>query len=88
MKKAIFLVGYLLLTSIVIAQNIKQDYSLIKVSENNELGFNYPYYLYVLKTLSQSSHVQKVITLLVVPNNTGTLSDSILVHENVIKNKY
>lgn len=49
--------------------------SLRKIPANPGAGFNYPYLLYIPKEVNTES------TILVVPNNTGTVNDTFSVHE-------
>jgi hypothetical protein len=56
---------------------IKND-SVIIIKKNPEKGFHYDYILY----LPKETPLNKKTFLLVEPNNTGKLSDSIEVHEN------
>lgn len=76
---------FVLFPSALLSQNEKQKYDLIKVNIDSSSGFNYPYYLYIPKSLYENQNNEKKITLLVVPNNTGSLSDSIEFHEQAVK---
>jgi len=61
---------------------------LVKVSKKENKGFNYPYYLFIPKTLDRN----KKNHLYVEPNNTGTVSDDFKVHDkaarNLVENSY
>ncbi len=56
----------------------KINLGLIKVEANSAKGFNWPYYLNVPNS-------SKSATLLVMPNNTGTVTDDQTVHDNSAK---
>jgi hypothetical protein len=56
------------------------DYQTLKIPENPGKGFHWPYYLCVPKNLSART------ILLVEPNNTGTWSDDIAVHDQAALN--
>ena len=56
------------------------DYQTLKVPENPAKGFHWPYYLCIPDNLSTRS------ILLVEPNNTGTWSDDIAVHDQAALN--
>lgn len=60
----------------------------VKVEANTEKGFSYPYYLYVPAELRSSAEAQKQThTILVLPNNTGKIDDSLEVHEADVKKR-
>jgi len=53
--------------------------TVVRMRQNKSKGFNYPYYLFVPKGLSGPVH------LLVEPNNTGRISDALIIHERRVK---
>lgn len=61
-------------------QNVSQVKSQIyKVSAASQKGFSFPYYLYIPSTIV--TNLGKDIPLIVVPNNTGTTTDDLAIHE-------
>jgi hypothetical protein len=50
---------------------------IIQVKANTQAGFNFPFYLFVPKAFDKA----KKVHLLVEPNNTGTTSDDLEVHQ-------
>jgi poly(3-hydroxybutyrate) depolymerase len=58
----------------------------VKVQAQPNKGFSYPYYLYVPPALQRDAKNKKQTrTLLVIPNNTGEISDDLSVHEAKVK---
>jgi hypothetical protein len=55
---------------------------LIKVSEKENKGFNFPYYLLIPREIKQNSNVY----LYVEPNNTGYVTDDLNIHDKSAKN--
>jgi len=81
MKKTLKL---LFLTYLIIATagcNEANANTLIKIPGNPQEGFNYPYYLYIPANTDKKS----LLYLLVEPNNTGTVSDSLKIHDDNAK---
>jgi len=74
MLKKIYLVFFILL--IFNSLKSQQRDTLIKISSNENSGFNYPYFLYIPKVIDEKA------VLLVAPNNTGTVNDTLKVHED------
>ncbi|HKO96620.1 MAG TPA: hypothetical protein VJU86_06500 [Pyrinomonadaceae bacterium] len=60
---------------------------ILKVEANPKQGFAYPYYLYVPQALRTFAFSKKNHTLLVIPNNSGKLSDDFSVHEEDAKRR-
>ena len=60
---------------------------ILKVEPKPSEGFAYPYYLYVPKALREPEARKKNHTLLVIPNNSGKLSDDFSVHEEDVKRR-
>lgn len=59
-------------------------YEILKVNKSVSEGFSYPYLLYIPNSLTKSEK-RSDITLLVVPNNTGTVNDTLQFHEAVAR---
>ncbi|MBW8034918.1 MAG: DUF3887 domain-containing protein [Planctomycetes bacterium] len=61
---------------------------VIKVKADEQAGFNFPFYLFIPKTVDKNQKVH----LLVEPNNTGTTSDDLEVHREkalrTVRNNY
>jgi predicted esterase len=72
---AVFLLAFL---SCKKEEDEKINLGLVKVEANSAEGFNWPYYLNVPNS-------SKSATLLVIPNNTGTVTDDQAVHDNSAK---
>jgi dienelactone hydrolase len=60
---------------------------LIKVDADPAAGFAYPYYMYVPAALRDAGEKGKIQTLLILPNNTGKISDDMKVHEEAVKRR-
>ena len=56
--------------------NAQQMNTLSLIQPDEKHGYNYPYFLFIPK------NVEKQTVLMVVPNNTGTVSDTLKVHED------
>lgn len=54
---------------------------LIKIEANPEKGFNFAYYLYLPPEIEKENHP----ILLVEPNNTGSPTDDMVVHDRAAK---
>lgn len=76
MKNTLILLFFIILTSNLSAQNIKND-SIIIVYKNPNKGFYSDYILFLPKGIEFNQRT----TLLIEPNNTGRTSDSIEVHK-------
>lgn len=57
----------------------------VKIEAKPNKGFSYPYYLYVPPALRDAKARKEIHTLLVIPNNTGEISDDLSVHEAKVK---
>ncbi len=57
----------------------------VKVEAQPNKGFSYSYYLYVPPALRDAKNRKQTHTLLVIPNNTGEISDDLSVHEVKVK---
>jgi pimeloyl-ACP methyl ester carboxylesterase len=60
---------------------------ILKVEPKPSEGFAYPYYLYVPKAMREPEGLKKKHMLLVIPNNSGKLSDDFSVHEEDVKGR-
>lgn len=58
---------------------------LIEVGKNPEKGFHWNYYLYIPKNISSSQSSNYLKHMLVQPNNTGTFTDDIDIHDEAAK---
>lgn len=87
MKHVIYILSVLLLMVRVFPAQSGTIYSgeVVKVEAQPAKGFAYPYYLYVPKATSEPKNVQEKSTLLVIPNNSGKLTDDFRVHEEDVK---
>lgn len=87
MLRNLFLIGTLLLVCPGLCAAREGSKALdipavpFKVAAAPERGFAYPYYLYVPPELRAPAARGQRQTILVVPNNTGVLDDSLEVHE-------
>ena len=60
---------------------------ILKVGPMPSEGFAYPYYLYVPKAMREPEGLKKKHTILVIPNNSGKLSDDFSVQEEDVKRR-
>lgn len=60
---------------------------LIRTEANPQKGFAYPYYLYVPPEIRETKANKETYTILVLPNNTGSVDDSLAVHEADVKKR-
>jgi dienelactone hydrolase len=61
---------------------------IIKIEAQPDKGFAYPYYLHVPKAIREETRGgKKTHTILVIPNNSGKLSDDFTVQEEDVKRK-
>lgn len=72
---------------ILFSINIFAQAETVKIEAQPDKGFAYPYYLFIPASLREESAKDKVHSLLVIPNNTGTGSDDLSVHEQNVKQK-
>lgn len=85
MKNAIYSLSLILL---LFTFNFAQKQAeTIKVEAQADKGFAYPYYLYIPASMREETAKSKLQTLLVIPNNTGTIDDDLAVHEQNVKQK-
>ena len=90
MKEVIYILLFVLLAfSISPAQKTVGDIQdeAVKIEAQPTKGFAYPYYLYVPKAMREVGARKQTHTILVIPNNTGKIDDSLEVHEASIKRK-
>ena len=89
MQKVFYILSFLLLAvSNSSAQTIGNNLSeIVKVEAPSAKGFGYPYYLYVPKAMRENNNAKKKYTLLVIPNNSGKLSDDLSVQEDDAKRR-
>lgn len=74
--------------TMVSAQNaVFKPSDVIKIEAKTAKGFAYPYYLYVPPELRAPAARKKTHTILVLPNNTGKIDDSLAVHEADVKKR-
>jgi len=73
--------------SISPAQTAVNPSEIIKVEADSGKGFSYPYYLYVPPALREAEKRNLTRTILVIPNNTGKIDDSLEVHETDVKRR-
>jgi dienelactone hydrolase len=66
------------------AQIPSTHYELIRINAASQKGFNYPYYLYIPDSLKNDIN-RTDITLLVIPNNTGTINDTLAFHDTIAR---
>jgi len=63
----------------------KMTPKIIRVDARPDKGFSYAYYIYVPDKLRDKSEQKKTHTFLVLPNNTGKISDDMGVHDAYVK---
>lgn len=68
-------------------ENKNPSGEIIKVEAKAENGFSYPYYLFVPSELRDEKARKQTHTILVLPNNTGKVTDSFEVHEADVKKR-
>ena len=81
--KTVSIIALLLLASaiVTVAQTEPLVKSYDRIPANTAKHFRYPYYLYVPAELATPEARKTRHTLLVIPNNTGKISDDFSVHE-------
>ncbi len=99
MKKAVYILSFLLLPAVVCFAQQPQpqqqtnaainDVSaqLIRIEAKPGKGFAYPYYLYVPPELREAAARKQRQTILVLPNNTGAVDDALETHEANVKKR-
>lgn len=70
----------------VFAQNEQQP-ELTRIEASSAKGFNYAYYLFIPKGVTNAPAPRAQKSLLVLPNNTGKIDDDIAVHDADVKRK-
>lgn len=84
----IFLTLILFSNFLAMAQENKNSSGeIIRVEAKSENGFSYPYYLFVPSELRDEKARKQTHTILVLPNNTGKLNDSLEFHEADVKKR-
>lgn len=58
-----------------------------RIAPNQSKRFSYPYYLYIPPELRTAEAKRQTHTILVLPNNTGKISDDFAVHEADVKKR-
>src|SRR5918998_1923149 len=91
MKNVLYFLFFILLAPGIspaqTAANVSSE--IIKIEAQPAKGFAYPYYLYVPKAMrEEAKDGKKTHTILVIPNNSGKLSDEFTVHEEDVKRKF
>ena len=69
------------------AQKTVNPSEIFKIEADSGKGFFYPYYLYVPSALRDTEKRKLTKTILVIPNNTGKIDDSLEVHETDVKRR-
>jgi dienelactone hydrolase len=92
MKNTAYILSFiLLLINGCLAQNAANNSpappETIKIEAQPDKGFAYPYYLYVPPELREVKARKARHTILVLPNNTGKIDDSLEVHEADVKKR-
>lgn len=87
MKKAIYILSFLLITAAAVAAQAVNPSEIVKIEAQAAKGFAYPYYLYVPPALRDAKAQKQIHTILVIPNNTGKLDDDLNVHEADVKKR-
>lgn len=85
--KIFWIVGSLLLAGCIASgQGVFENASeIVKHEAQPVRGFAYPYYLFLPKTMREAGNVKRKHTLLVIPNNSGQLSDDLTLQEDDAK---
>lgn len=88
MKRILIFLSLILITNaFLFAQENKQN-EIIKVEAKTDEGFAYPYYLFVPPELQRDAKLNKQThTILVLPNNSGKINDSLDFHETDVKKR-
>ena len=86
MKTLISLLVFLLASSASFAQTAYER-SVTSIEADPANGFDYGYYLYIPEQLRGDTRSNSIRSLLVIPNNTGQISDEIAVHDVDVKRK-
>ena len=86
MKVIILGVVTLLASSVLLAQTAGEP-SVRRIDADPANGFSYAYYLYVPDEIRVTTGSKAIRSLLVIPNNTGSINDDINVHDADVKRK-
>ena len=86
MKVIILGIVTLLASSVLVAQTPGEP-SVRRIEADPANGFSYAYYLFVPDELRSTADSRAALSLLVIPNNTGTINDDISVHDADVKRK-
>lgn len=89
MRNALYLLIFILFTAVSVAAQSPTNTTpeIIKVEAKPTRGFTYPYYLYIPKVMREPASMKQNHTIVVVPTNSGKLSDDFAVHEADVKRK-
>lgn len=89
MKKIVIFLSLILFSNFPASAQENQQSSgdIIKVEAKSDNGFSYPYYLFIPSELREKKARKKTHTILVLPNNTGKLDDSLEFHESDVKKR-
>ena len=68
-------------------QESKGSTEVVRIEAAPSKGFAYPYYLFVPKALRDPAESPKKHSFIVIPNNTGKISDDLSVHDADVKRK-
>lgn len=69
------------------AQTADKNFEVIRSKADGAKGFYSPYYLFIPAKMREPNARRKTFSLLVIPNNTGKISDDLAVHEEVVKRR-
>lgn len=87
MKRIFIFLSLIIFTNVFsFAQENKQN-EIIKVEAKTDKGFAYPYYLFIPPELRDTKMQKQTHTILVLPNNTGKINDSLEFHEADVKRR-
>jgi dienelactone hydrolase len=84
-KKFILTILVLVRITYLYSQNTSTNFEIIKIDAQPTKGFDYPYLIYKPKMVTNDSLTSKKLTLLIVPNNSGILNDTLEVHEKIAR---
>jgi dienelactone hydrolase len=85
MKRIVFPI--VIVFSAIAANSQTEIAGVTKIEASPEKGFAYPYYLFVPTTLRGDAQPTRPHTILVSPNNTGSINDDMVVHEANVKRR-
>jgi dienelactone hydrolase len=91
MKRSLFFGSFLIVISAIVGAAAQApsipNAAYERFAANPSKGFSYPYYLYLPSELRTAEARQQRNTILVLPNNTGKISDDFSVHEADVKKR-